>query len=89
MRRCPSTQESKFKIYIGTLTKVEHRRAQPVPTTDGQLRPHGPETSRDQGNPARNLACVALSAQGEEENIFPFREEADAMFARLIMTGHF
>ena len=74
-------KESKFKIYISALTQLnidEHNR---IPTTDGRLLRRMVRDARTRGNPARETIRMWPSVRkGEEENIFPFQEEADAMF---------
>ena len=73
--------DSKFKIYISALTQLnidEHNR---IPTTDGRLLRRMVRDARTRGNPARETIRMWPSVRkGEEENIFPFQEEADAMF---------
>lgn len=73
--------DSKFKIYISALTKLnidEHNR---IPTTDGRLLRRMVRDARTRGSSARETIRMWPSVRrGEEENIFPFQEEADAMF---------
>ena len=73
--------ESKFKIYISCLTNInvdEHNR---IPTTDGRLLRRMVRDERTRGSDARATIGMWNSVRrGEEENIFPFQEEADAMF---------
>lgn len=73
--------ESKFKIYISALTQLnvdEHNR---VATTDGRLIRRLVRDSRTRGASAkRTLAMWDSVRRGEEKNIFPFQEHADAMF---------
>lgn len=74
-------REMKFKIYISPLTALnvdEHNR---VPTTDGRLLRRMVRDARTRGATARDTIRRWDSVRkGEEENIFPFQEEADAMF---------
>lgn len=74
-------KESKFKIYISALTQLnidEHNR---IPTTDGRLLRRMVRDARTRGASARETIRMWPSVRrGEEENIFPFQEEADAMF---------
>ncbi len=74
-------KDSKFKIYISALTQLnidEHNR---IPTTDGRLLRRMVRDARTRGNPARDTIRMWPSVRrGEEENIFPYQEEADAMF---------
>ena len=69
-------RESKFKIYISALTQLnidEHNR---IPTTDGRLirRMVREATAQDT---IRRWPSVR---RGEENNIFPYQEDADVMF---------
>jgi uridine kinase len=74
-------KESKYKIYISALTQLnidEHNR---IPTTDGRLIRRMVRDARTRGTSAREtIAMWASVRRGEEENIFPFQEEADCMF---------
>lgn len=74
-------KESKFKIYISALTQLnidEHNR---IPTTDGRLIRRMVRDNRTRGASAKNTIAMWNSVRlGEEENIFPYQEEADAMF---------
>ena len=73
--------DSKFKIYISALTQLnidEHNR---IPTTDGRLIRRMVRDARTRGTCARDTIAMWPSVRrGEEENIFPFQEEADVMF---------
>ena len=73
--------ENKFKIYISALTQLnidEHNR---IPTTDGRLLRRMVRDARTRGTSAKNTIAMWHSVRrGEEKNIFPFQEEADAMF---------
>lgn len=73
--------ESKFKIYISALTQLnvdEHNR---VPTTTGRLIRRMVRDARTRGTSAKGTIAMWHSVRrGEEENIFPFQEQADCMF---------
>ena len=73
--------ENKFKIYISALTQLnvdEHNR---IPTTDGRLLRRIVRDARTRGNSAQETIRMWPSVRrGEEENIFPYQEEADVMF---------
>ena len=73
--------ESKFKIYISALTCLnidEHNR---IPTTDGRLLRRMVRDARTRGTSAdKTIAMWPSVRRGEERYIFPFQEEADAMF---------
>ncbi len=74
-------RESKFKIYISALTQMnvdEHNR---IATTDGRLIRRMVRDARTRGTSAKNTIAMWESVRrGEEENIFPFQEDADCMF---------
>lgn len=74
-------KESKFKIYISALTQLnidEHNR---VPTTDGRLLRRMVRDARTRGASAQDTIRMWPSVRkGEEENIFPYQEQADVMF---------
>ena len=73
--------DSKFKIYISALTSLnvdEHNR---IPTTDGRLIRRMVRDARTRGASAtRTIQMWPSVRRGEEENIFPFQESADATF---------
>ena len=73
--------ESKFRIYISALTQInvdEHNR---IPTTDGRLIRRMVRDARTRGASAQDTIRMWDSVRrGEERNIFPYQEEADAMF---------
>lgn len=74
-------RENKFKIYISALTQLnidEHNR---IPTTDGRLIRRLVRDARTRGASAQDTIRMWPSVRrGEEENIFPYQEEADVMF---------
>ena len=75
------SDENKFKIYISALTQLnidEHNR---IPSTDGRLIRRIVRDARTRGTSARETIAMWPSVRrGEEENIFPYQEEADVMF---------
>ena len=72
---------NKFKIYISALTQLnidEHNR---IPSTDGRLIRRIVRDAETRGTSAtKTIAMWNSVRKGEEENIFPFQEEADVMF---------
>lgn len=74
-------EDSKFKIYISALTSLnidDHNR---ILTTDGRLLRRIVRDARTRGASAKRTIQMWPSVRrGEEENIFPFQEEADVMF---------
>ena len=79
-------EESKYKIYISALTNInidEHNR---IPTTDGRLLRRMVRDARTRGADARRTIDMWASVRrGEEQNIFPFQEDADAMFNSVLI----
>jgi len=74
-------EESKYKVYISALTSLnidDHNR---IPTTDVRLLRRMVRDARTRGASAKRTIQMWPSVRkGEEENIFPFQEEADIMF---------
>lgn len=74
-------KDCKFKIYISALTTLnvdEHNR---IPTTDGRLIRRMVRDARTRATGAEDtIARWPSVRRGEENNIFPFQEEADVMF---------
>ncbi len=74
-------EDSKFKVYISALTSLnidDHNR---IPTTDGRLLRRIVRDARTRNASAKRTIQMWPSVRrGEEENIFPFQEEADMMF---------
>jgi len=74
-------RDSKFKIYISALTQLnidEHNR---ISTTDGRLIRRMVRDARTRGASAQKTISMWPSVRrGEDENIFPFQEDADVMF---------
>lgn len=74
-------KDRKFKIYVSALTQLnldDHNR---IPTTDNRLIRRIVRDSKFRNHDA--LTTIKLwpaVRRGEERNIFPFQEEADAMF---------
>lgn len=73
--------DRKFKIYISALTSLnidEHNR---IPTTDLRLLRRLVRDARTRGaDGAKTISMWPSVRRGEEENIFPYQEEADVMF---------
>ena len=78
--------ESKYKIFISALTTInidDHNR---IPTTDGRLLRRMVRDYRTRGASAkRTIQMWPNVRKGEEENIFPFQEEADVMFNSVLI----
>ncbi len=74
-------KESKFKIYISALTQLSIDEHNPLSTTDGRLVRRIVRDARTRGTSAAGTISMWDSVRrGEEKNIFPFQEAADAMF---------
>lgn len=73
--------ESKYKIYISALTVLNIDEHNCIPTTDARLLRRMVRDFRTRGASAkRTIGMWASVRRGEEENIFPYQETADAMF---------
>ena len=73
--------ESKYKIYISALTVLNIDEHNCIPTTDARLLRRMVRDYRTRGASAKRTISMWPSVRrGEEENIFPFQETADAMF---------
>ncbi len=74
-------KNEKFKVYISALTSLnvdDHNR---IPTTDTRLIRRIVRDSKYRGHSAKRTISMWPSVRrGEERNIFPFQESADAMF---------
>jgi len=74
-------KDRKFKIYVSALTQLnldDHNR---IPTTDNRLIRRIVRDSQFRSyGAAATLRLWHDVRRGEEQNIFPFQEEADAMF---------
>lgn len=79
-------RENKFKIYVSCLTSLnidEHNR---IPTTDTRLLRRMIRDNQYRGiDPEQTLASWHSVRRGEDKNIFPFQEEADAMLNTVLM----
>ena len=74
-------KEQKYKIYISALTVLNIDYYNRISTTDTRVIRRTTRDSKFRGYTAKNTleAWPSVSA-GEELNIFPYQEEADAMF---------
>ena len=78
--------ESKYKIYISALTSINIDAHNRIPTTDGRLLRRMVRDARTRGASAkRTIEMWPSVRRGEEENIFPFQESADAMFNSVLL----
>ena len=79
-------EENKFKIYISALTSLnidEHNR---IPSTDARLLRRLVRDARTRNYTAQEtLRAWKKVREGEEQNIFPFQEGADAVFNSVLI----
>ncbi|MDD4369515.1 MAG: nucleoside kinase [Anaerostipes sp.] len=74
-------EDSKFKIYVSALSQINMDQHNRIPSSDGRLIRRIVRDSMHRGTNARDTIRRWDSVrQGEEENIFPYQEEADIMF---------
>jgi uridine kinase len=73
--------KSKYKVYVSALTGINVDYHNRIPTTDGRLLRRIVRDARTRGtSAARTISMWPSVRRGEEKNIFPFQEQADAMF---------
>ena len=78
--------DSKYKIYISALTSLNVDAHNRIPTTDGRLLRRMVRDARTRGASAKKTISMWPSVRkGEEENIFPYQESADAMFNSVLI----
>lgn len=78
--------ESKYRIYISALTSINVDKHNRIPTTDGRLLRRMVRDARTRGSSAKQTLKMWSSVRkGEEENIFPYQESADAMFNSVLI----
>ena len=74
-------EDAKYRIYVSALNQInldEHNR---IPSSDGRLLRRIVRDAKTRGNDARETISRWDSVRkGEEDNIFPYQEEADVMF---------
>ncbi|HHV01466.1 MAG: nucleoside kinase [Defluviitoga tunisiensis] len=74
-------RETKFKIYISSLTQMNLDSMNRIPTTDTRLIRRLVRDNHSRGYTAEStLKMWPAVVKGEQRNIFPFQEEADIMF---------
>ena len=78
--------KNKFKIYISCMTSLnidEHNR---IPSTDARLLRRMVRDARTRGNSAQHtLELWPKVRMGEDMNIFPFQDDADAVFNSVLI----
>jgi uridine kinase len=73
--------EAVYRIYVSAMTQLNLDRHNRVPTTDTRLLRRMVRDARYRGYSAREtIARWEKVRQGETRNIYPFQENADAMF---------
>ena len=74
-------EEQKFKIYISPLTQLNIDNHNRIPTTDARMLRRIVRDSQFRNYPAAHTIDAWPSVRaGEDKNIFPFANEADAFF---------
>lgn len=74
-------EDSKFKIYVSALSQINMDQHNRIPSSDGRLIRRIVRDSMQRGTNAKDTIRRWDSVRkGEEENIFPYQEEADIMF---------
>lgn len=74
-------EEQKFKIYVSCFTSVKMDNLTRIATSDNRLLRRMTRDYRQRGNNAQaTLARWGSVRSGEEKHIFPYQENADAMF---------
>lgn len=74
-------EKNKFKVYISALTQLNIDNHNRIATTDTRLIRRMVRDVKYRGNgPLRTFEMWNGVREGEEKHIFPFQEEADAMF---------
>lgn len=77
---------SKFKIYISALTQLNIHDRVRIHTTDARLLRRMVRDAKFRSLPAdATLTRWPMVRRGEEKNIFPFQEDADAMFNSALL----
>ena len=72
--------ESKYKIYVSALTSINVDAHNRIATTDGRLLRRLVRDAKTRGADAkRTIQMWSNVRKGEENNIFPFQEEANAI----------
>lgn len=75
------SDEEKFKIYISPLTQLNINEHNRIPTTDARMLRRMVRDYNFRGHSAENTICEWPKVRaGEDKNIFPFSNEADAFF---------
>ncbi len=73
--------DHKFKIYVSALTQLNIDRHNRIPTTDTRVIRRIVRDHHFRGhNAAKTITWWPSVRKGEEENIFPYQENADVMF---------
>lgn len=78
--------DKKFKIYISPLNMLAMDEHNPLSTADARLLRRIVRDARSRGTNAKEtIARWPSVRRGEEKNIFPLQEEADAMFNTALL----
>jgi uridine kinase len=78
--------EAKFKIYVSALTSINMDNLNRIPTTDNRLIRRIVRDYKYRHYSAKDtISRWGSVRRGEEKHIFPFQEEADAMFNTALL----
>ncbi len=78
--------ENKFKLYVSCLTQLNIDHHNRIPTTDTRLIRRMVRDNQYRGiDPERTLEIWSSVRRGENKNIFPYQEEADAMLNTVLI----
>lgn len=79
-------ESSKFRIYISALTQINIDHHNRIPTTDARLIRRMVRDNQFRGASAsKTIGMWESVRRGEENFIFPFQEQADAMFNSVLI----
>ena len=74
-------EDAKYRIYVSALNQINLDEQNRIPSSDGRLLRRIVRDAMTRGNDARETISRWDSVRkGEEDNIFPYQEEADVMF---------
>ena len=79
-------KDRSYKVYISALTQLNIDEHNGISTTDTRLLRRIVRDARTRGNSAQKTISMWPSVRrGETENIFPYQEQADAMFNSALL----
>lgn len=79
-------EKMKYRIFVSALTQLAIDKQNPIPTTDNRLVRRIVRDYRNRGYSALDTLRRWKSVrQGEDQNIFPYQENADTMFNSALL----